>query len=51
MTIGEGENLVNLGVVSWFPSKGCFSRYLVGFTSTPHYLDWISNKTGIPIKE
>jgi len=51
MTIGEGANLVNLGIVSFGSVSGCAQGDPVGYTATPHYLEWISTKTGIPIKE
>jgi len=51
LTIGEGANLVNLGLVSFGSRHGCAQGDSVGFTATPHFVEWISNKTGVPIKE
>jgi len=51
LTIGEGDDLVNLSIVSFGSKKGCAKGYPVGCTATPYYLDWISDKTGIPIKD
>jgi len=49
--MGEGANLVQVGIVSYNTSSGCTFGYPVGLIATAHFLDWVSNKTGIPIKE
>jgi len=51
LTLGEGASLVELGIVSYGAADGCAQGYPLGFTAVPHFVDWISNKTGIPIKE
>ena len=51
MTIGDGKNLVYVGLVSFGSYRGCGKGDPVGFTAVPHFVEWISNKTGIPIKE
>ena len=52
LTMGEGANLVHLGVAAMCPAvPGCERGYPMGFVATPHFVDWISSKTGIPIKE
>jgi len=51
LTIGEGTDLVSVGIVSFGSSEGCSSGRPGGYTAVPYYLDWVFNKTGIPIKE
>jgi len=50
VTIG-GENLMEVGIVSYGTSRGCAKGYPMGFTAVPHFVDWVSNKTGIPVED
>jgi len=51
VTIGEGENLVQVGIVSYGSSRGCAKGFPLGFAAVPYFVEWVSEKTGIPIKE
>jgi len=51
LNLGEGSNIVSLGIVSFGSDEGCAKGYPVAFTSVAHYVDWISDKTGILIKD
>lgn len=40
---------VQIGIASFYSSKGCDMSYPSGFTRTRNYLQWISEITGNPI--
>ena len=41
---------VQIGVVSFGPATGCQNDYPSGYSKIAHYLDWISQVTGIPLQ-
>ncbi|KAG5673370.1 hypothetical protein PVAND_003426 [Polypedilum vanderplanki] len=50
LTMKEAGNHVQLGIVSFVSSRGCAIGDPSGYTKVGKYLDWISAKTGIIIR-
>lgn len=49
-TINEDGTQTLIGVVSFGPADGCHLGYPSGYMRTGHFVQWISQYTGIPVR-